>query len=99
MGYPYGRTALFPRETVPEPLYTYRPVPYNELGVAGFLMLLLGTFAFAPLAMSAGLFPLEGACFLPLLGLAATLLLTRATPTIITAEGIEVSRPWVVRAL
>jgi len=86
-------------ETVPEPLYTYRPVPYNELGVAVFLMLLVGTFAFAPLAAPAGLFPLDGWCFLPLLVLVAALLLTRATPTVITAEGIEVSRPWIVRAL
>jgi len=88
-----------PRETVPEPLYTYRPVPYNELGVAVFLMLLLGTFVFAPLAAPAGLFPLGGYCFVPLLAVAASLLLTRATPTVITAEGIEVSRPWVVRLL
>jgi len=82
-----------------EALYVYRPVPYNELSVAVFLMLVLGTFAFAPLAAPAGLFPLGGLCFLPLLALGALMLLTRATPTVIYRAGIEVSQPWWRRRL
>jgi len=82
-----------------EALYTYRPVPYNELGVAVFLLLVVGTLALGPLAAPSGLFPLGGLCFLPFLLVGAALALTRATPTVLYSEGIEVSRPWIVRAL
>jgi len=80
-------------------LFTYRPVPYNELGVALFLLTAVGTLIAAPLAAPAGLFPLGGLCLLPPILIALVLILFRATPTTIFTDGIEVSQPLWRRTL
>jgi len=82
-----------------EALFTYRPVPYNEMGVALLLLTTVGTLFAAPLASASGLFPLGGLCLLPPILIALALILFRATPTTIYTDGIEVSQPLWRRTL
>lgn len=81
-------------------LYAYYPIPANPMSVALFILLLVVTLVLGPLAAAPeGLWPLGGACFLPLAAVLLVMALAKPSPTFIHEEGIEVSLPLAFRIL
>jgi len=72
--------------------FEYTPLPMSPMTVAELLLLGIVTLA-APLALPPELWPLGGACFLPLVAVLLWALLQRPSRTRIHALGIEVSLP------
>lgn len=75
-------------------LYAYKPIPANPMSVALILLLAVVTLGLGPLiALPEGLWPLGGACFLPLGLVLLAALAFRPSPTYVFENGIEVSLP------
>ena len=72
--------------------FEYTPLPMSPMTVAELLLLAVVTLA-APLALPPELWPLGGACFLPLVAVLLWALLQWPSRTRIHAGGIEVSLP------
>jgi len=73
-------------------LFEYTPLPMSPMSVAEVLLLGIVTLL-APVALPPELFPLGGACFLPIAAAVAWAVLQRPSPTRIRANGIELSQP------
>lgn len=73
-------------------LFEYTPLAMSPMTVAIFVLIGIVTLA-APLSVPPDLFPLGGACFLPLVGVLAWAILQWPSPTRVRANGIEVSLP------
>ena len=73
-------------------LFEYTPLPMSPMTVASLLLLGIVTLM-GPLALPRELFPLGGACFLPISTVVLWALLQRPSPTRIREHGIEVSLP------
>jgi len=73
-------------------LFEYTPLPMSPMTVAELLLLAVVTLA-APFALPPELWPLGGACLLPLLAVVAWAVLQWPSRTRIHARGIEVSLP------
>ena len=73
-------------------LFEYTPLPMSPMTVATVLLLGIVTLL-APVALPGELFPLGGACFLPIAAAVVWAWLQRPSPTRIRANGIELSLP------
>ncbi|OGS46938.1 MAG: hypothetical protein A3K66_04865 [Euryarchaeota archaeon RBG_16_67_27] len=81
-------------------LYAYRPIPANPMSVAVLLVLAAVTFGLGPLAAApSGMWPLDGACFLPIVVALAVVLAFKPSPTFVFENGIDVSLPLWRRVL
>lgn len=75
-------------------LYAYKPIPANPMSVALFLLLAVVTLVLGPIAIAPeGLWPLGGACLLPLAIVILAMLAFKPSPTYVFENGLEISLP------